>query len=153
MRRQTEEQRVSLSHLIAAERRRVIRNPVRGGHWCVFRDRMRQIAQDGLVPEHRAGLCYEAHDSIYKTVIDLQQFWPARSGGRTFPVPAPLDLQNEMRRHYWGCEMRVAEYAAGIAYCEATEASRYEGAYGMYRRRLASFLWASAEEILDGMES
>ena len=149
MRRQTEEQRVQLSRLIAEERRRVIRNPVRGGYWCVFRDRMRQIAQGGLVPEHRAGLCYEARGPIQEVVVELQQFWPARSGRHTFPVPAPLDLQNEVRRHYRGCDMYIAELeAAGIAYREGLGAFRYEGGYGMYRRRLASFLWAAAEEIL-----
>ena len=154
MYRQTEEQRAALSRLIAAERGRVIRNPVLGGHWYVFREWMRRIAQDGLVPEHRAGLCYETPTKIYKVVVELQQFWPARSGRRSFPVPAPLDLQNEVRRHYRGYDMRVAELeAAGIAYSEGSEAFRYEGAYGMYRRRLASFLWAAAEEILDGRES
>ena len=150
MPRQTEE-RAALSRLLASERRRVIRSTVLRSDWLVFRDRMRRIAQEGTVPAHRDGLCYEAPDPIYEVVVGLQQFWPARSGRCVFPVPAPLDLQDKARRSYNGYEMRGAEReAAGMAYCDAAGASRYEGAYGMYRRRLASFLWAAAEDILDG---
>lgn len=151
MRWQTEDQRVSLSHLIDYERKRVALNTIHRADWQVFRDRMRLVAQEGVVPRDGWGLCYEAPGTIYDAVVELQQFWPYRSGRRTFPVPAPLDLQDRVRRAYRAYDTRSAEKkAAEIAYCDASETSRYEGAYGMYRRRLASFLWAAAEEILDG---
>ena len=151
MRRQTEDQHVSLSHLIDYERKKAARNTLHQSDWMAFSDRMRLIAQEGVVPEGGEGLCYEAPGTIYDAVVKLQQFWPYRSGRRVFPVPAPLDLQDRVRRAYRGYDTRSAEKkAAEIAYCGASEASRYEGAYGMYRRRLASFLWAAAEEILDG---
>ena len=149
MRRQTEDQRVSLSHLIDYERKKAASNTIHREDWMMFSDRMRLIAQEGVVPEGGWGLCYEAPGTIYDAVVKLQQFWPYRSGRSTFPVPAPLDLQDRARRTYRGYETRRAEKAAVIAYCDASGASRYEGAYGMYRRRLASFLWAAAEEILD----
>ena len=152
MRRPTEIQRVSRSHLIDYERKRVALNPIHRSDWMMFRDRMRRIAHEGAVPEHWDGLCYETPDTIYDAAVQLQQLWPSRSGRHIFPVPAPLDLQDKVRRAYRGYETRLAEEeAARMAYCEASGASRYEGAYGMYRRRLASFLWAAAEEILDGM--
>jgi hypothetical protein len=148
MRRQTEDQRVSLSHLINYEREKAARNTIHQSDWMVFRDRMRLIAQEGVVPWHGKGLCYEAPGTNYDVVVKLQRFWPYRSGRSVFPVPAPLDLQDKVRRLYTGYD--AEKRAAGIAYSEALATSRYEGAYGMYRRRLASFLWAAAEEILDG---
>lgn len=151
MRRQTEDQRVSLSHLIDYERTKAARNTIRQSDWMAFSDRMRLIAQEGVVPEDGEGLCYQAPGTIYDAVVKLQQFWPYRSGRCAVPVPAPLDLQDRVRRAYRGYEIHFAEKrAAGIAYLVASETSRYEGAYGMYRRRLASFLWAAAEDILDG---
>lgn len=156
MRRQTGDQRASLRRLVVSERRRAIRSTARRSEWMVFRDRMRRIAQEGAVPEHRRGLCYEAPCLLYDEVVALQQFWPDRSGRRDFPVPAPLDLQDKVRRSYIGywdegrSAARAACFAYREAYREASETSRYEGAYGMYRRRLASFLWAAVEEILDG---
>lgn len=154
MHRQTEDQRVSLRRLVVSERRRAIRSTARRSEWLVFRDWMRRIAQEGVVPGDGWGLCYEAPGTIYDAVLAPQQFWPYRSGRSAFPVPAPLDLQDRVRRSYIGYETLSAEKkAAEIAYCDASGASRYEGAYGMYRRRLASFLWAAAEEILGTGES
>ena len=116
--------------------------------WMGFRDNMRRIAQDGYTPTNDHGLCFETPRLIREYVKHLQQCWPSASGRYSYPVPAPLDWQvryqdqDEMPPGY-----SHTEEAARDAFLELPT---FEGAYGMYRRRLASFLWAAAEEILGG---